>query len=110
MQGKEITLDWTPFALSCLNEIHDHITYKEKGSDQANKLVDKIFDRVEQLKSFPESGQKEPLLIEIGQESRYLVEASYKIIYEYHPVHSLVIITDVFQTSQYPVKIKRSLK
>ena len=26
MQDKEITLDWTPFALGCLNEIHYHIT------------------------------------------------------------------------------------
>ena len=110
MQDKEIILDWTPFALSCLDEIHDYITFKEKRPDPANKIINTIFDRVEQLKTFPESGQVEPLLKEISQDSRYLVEASYKIIYEYHPVHASVIITDVFHTSQYPVKIQRSSK
>ncbi len=110
MQNKEISLNWTPFALGCLDEIHAYITYKEKSPEQANKLIARVFDRVEQLKNFPDSGQKEPLLTDVGQDSRYLVEASYKIIYEYHPIHRLIIVTDIFHTSQYPVKIKRSSK
>jgi len=47
-------------------------------------------------------------LKEIGQDSRFLVEASYKIIYEYHPGHRAIIVTDVFHTSQNPNKIGRS--
>jgi len=110
MPNKSIRLDWTPFALSCLDEIHDYIIFKEKSTELANKLVNRIFDRVDQLKDFPESGQQEPLLKESGYNGRYLVEASYKIIYEYHPLHKTVIIIDVFHTSQYPVKIRRSSK
>lgn len=105
-----MNLNWTPFALSCLVEIHDYITFKEKSTDPANKIVDSIFDRVEQLKTFPESEQVEPLLKDIGQNGRYFVAGSYKTIYEYHPVHTSVIIIDVFHTSQYPVKIQRSSK
>jgi len=101
-------LDWTPFALSRLNEIHDYILFKEKSIEIADTLIFSIFDRTEQLKNFPESGQKELLLKEKGLDSRYLVEASYKIIYEFHPSIQSVIVTDVFHTSQYPLKIQRS--
>jgi len=107
MPENEITIEWTPFALSCLDDIYEYIVFREKSADSAIKLVNRIFDKVEQLKSFPESGQSEPLL-EIGQDSRYLVEASYKIIYEYHLVHKMVIVTDVFHTRQYPGKVKRT--
>ena len=92
--------------LSCMDEIYDYVTYREKSDNLAIKLTNEIFDRVEQLKTFPESGQPELLLVEIGQDSRYLVEGSYKIIYEYHPVHATIIITDVFHTSRNPVKMR----
>ena len=107
MPDRKISIKWTSFALSCLDEIYDYIAFKEKSTESAFRLQEAIFDRVEQLKDFPESGQTEPLLQEIGQDSRYLLEASYKIIYEYHPVHSMVIITDIFHTSQDPGKIAR---
>lgn len=108
MEGSKISLEWTPFALGCLDEIHDYITYQEKSIQPANILINRIFDRVEQPTEFPESGQKEPLLKEL--DSRYLVEGSYKIIYEYHQKSRLVVITDVFHTKQYPAKIKRTSK
>jgi len=60
------------------------------------------------LEKFPESGQTEPLLTAIGQESRYLIEFSYKIIYEYHKANSMVIVTDIFHTNQNPKKVERS--
>jgi len=108
MPGKSNEIKWTPFALQSLNEIFDFIVFKERSTSIAQKLVTKIFERTDQLCEFPELGQLEPLLVEIGQDSRYLVEASYKIIYEYHPVKKMVIITDVFHTSQNPLKIERS--
>jgi plasmid stabilization system protein ParE len=108
MTSKKANLKWTPFALSCLDEIYNYIAFKEKSNLPAAKFVNAIFEKADQLIDFPESGQLEPLLTEIGQESRYLVIASYKIIYEYQPKSGLVIITDVFHTSQYPSKIKRT--
>jgi plasmid stabilization system protein ParE len=110
MLNKKLTLKWTPFALSCLDQIYDYIAFREKSDASAFKFVNKIFERVDQLIDFPESGQAEPLLAEIGRDSRYLVIASYKIIYEYLPVQDTVIITDIFHTSQYPEKVKRSSK
>ncbi len=109
MPSKKIGIQWTPFALSCLDEIHDYISLKEKSTKPANKLIGSIFKKVDQLKKFPESGHPEPLLNAIGQDSRYLIKASYKIIYEFHSDQSVVIVTDVFHTSQNPDKIERAL-
>jgi plasmid stabilization system protein ParE len=110
MPNKKLTLKWTPFALSCLDQIYDYISFREKSDASAFKFVNEIFERVDQLIDFPEPGQAEPLLAEIGRDSRYLVIASYKIIYEYHSVRDSVIIIDIFHTSQYPEKVKRSSK
>ncbi len=108
MADRNIEINWTPFALQQLGNIFDHIFFKEKNIDLAQNVVDRIFNRTDQLKEFPESGSPEPLLNEIGQDSRFLLEASHKIIYEYHPVIEVVIVTDVFHTSQNPKKTRRS--
>jgi hypothetical protein len=60
---------------------------------------------VDQLQTQPESGQMEELLEHLNQNSRYLVEGNYKIIYQYS--ECVVIITDVFHVKQNPVKIKK---
>ena len=102
MPDRNVEIKWTPFAFRQLDEIFDYILFKEKSLDLAQQIVDRIFDRTDQLKEYPESGSPEPLLTEIGQDSRYLLEASHKIIYEYHPVLEVVIIIDVFHTNKDP--------
>ena len=102
---KGIKVYWTPFALSCLTQIHRYIAEEAKSPATALKFAAKIISRTDQLEFFPESGQKEILLQEIGQDSRYLVVNSYKIIYEYHAKENLVIITDIFHTKQNPKKV-----
>ncbi|MDZ7608825.1 MAG: type II toxin-antitoxin system RelE/ParE family toxin [Cyclobacteriaceae bacterium] len=102
MSDRNIEVKWTPFAFLRLHEIFDYILFNEKSIDLAQQIVDRIFDRTDQLKEFPESGSPEPLLKEIGQDSRFLLEAGHKIIYEYHPVMKIVIVTDVFHTSRDP--------
>ena len=54
---------------------------------------------------FPESGQKELLLQKMGQNSRYVVEGNYKIIYEYYQTENNIIITDIFHTKQNPINL-----
>jgi toxin ParE1/3/4 len=98
------SIHWTPFALECLDEIFEYIRHEAKSIIPAQKLIQKIFESTDQLKHFPFSGAKEPLLIETGQESRYLVINNYKIIYQVE--NKNVIITDVFHTKQNPEKIK----
>lgn len=75
MADKNIEVKWTPFALQCLDEIYDYIVFIEKFTSPAQKLIDKVFKKTDQLSELPELGQSEPLLVEIGQDSRYLVEA-----------------------------------
>lgn len=82
MPDKITAVKWTPFALRCLQEIHEYIRFKEKSAAPADELINALFDKVSQLERFPESGHPEPLLTAIGQDSRYLIEFSYKIIYE----------------------------
>lgn len=102
MPDGEIEVSWTRPALQRLDDIYDELVFRAKSVDPAIRIMDAIFDRTDQLKTFPESGPQEPLLQKIGQDSRYLVEGNYKIIYEYHPIHKMVIITDVFDIRQYP--------
>jgi len=55
MQDKEIEVNWTPPALKRLDEIYEYIAFKAKSVDPAIRVTDAIFDRTDQLKSFPES-------------------------------------------------------
>ena len=66
MADKKTVVKWTPFALGCLDEIYDYIAYREKSDVLASRLINTIFERVDQLKTFPESGQPETLLKKIG--------------------------------------------
>ncbi len=106
---KKINLQWTPFALSALNDIYNYIKKETHSETIASNYVSKLIDRIEQLSDFPNSGQEELLLKSIKQNSRYLVEGNYKIIYQIQE-HS-IIITDVFHVKQNPKKvIKRNTK
>ncbi|HWY33694.1 MAG TPA: type II toxin-antitoxin system RelE/ParE family toxin, partial [Nitrosopumilaceae archaeon] len=86
-----------------MDEIKEYIEQETQSEVVANKYINKLIDRVEQLQEFPESGQKEELLKYLGQNNRYLVEGNFKIIYQYQ--NSKVIVTDVFHVKQNPVKI-----
>lgn len=101
----EIAITWTPFALRCLDEIHYFISQEAQAVGPADKFIDKIFYRTNQLKSFPESGQEEIFLKKRGIHCRYLVEGYYKIVYEYLVDKRVVVITDIFHTRQDPDNI-----
>ena len=103
-----ITIYWTPFALKSLDKIKDYIEQKTCSKTIATKYINKLISCVEQLKQFPDSGSEEELLKRLKQNSRYLAEGNYKIIYQSQ--NNKVIITDVFHVKQNPVKIKRRIK
>jgi plasmid stabilization system protein ParE len=106
---KKITLLWTPFALKALDQIYNYIKTETYSESIANKYVLKLINRVEQLIEFPNSGQEEILLKSLLQNSRYLVEGNYKIIYQFQD--NKIIITDVFHIKQNPKKlVKRNSK
>ena len=98
---------WTPFALRCLDEIHDYILTESMSDRIADHFIERIIEKTLPLKEFPESGQEELTLKENGRNARYLVEGFYKIVYRYHEIKNEVIIIDIFHTSQDPIKLNK---
>ncbi|MBP6431688.1 MAG: type II toxin-antitoxin system RelE/ParE family toxin [Ferruginibacter sp.] len=73
-----VTIIWTEFALDDLNEIHTYISKDSKF--YADRYVDKLILRVEQLILNPKSGRVVP---EFNIENiRELIEGNYRIIYK----------------------------
>ncbi len=96
---------WSKFASDTLREIFKH--YKIIASKEiADKIKENIFSSTKQLKTHPSAGQIEQSLKQLGEEHRYLVRGNYKIIYKKVPEG--ILITDVFDTRQDPIKIKNS--
>jgi len=72
-----MTVHWTQNALRHLRAIHDYIA--QNSVRYAQRTVDQITRRSEQLERFPHSGSVVP---EYEEEAiREVVEASYRIIY-----------------------------
>ena len=100
---KSAIIFWTPFALKSLDEIKNYIERETLSKTIALKYINKLIERVEQLPNFPDSGPEEELLKHLKQNSRYLIEGNYKIVYQFQ--NNKVIITDIFHVKQNPVKI-----
>ena len=93
---------WSNFASETLKDIYDY--YKEVASESiARKIIENIFITTRQLINYPESGQIEETLLQLEEGHRYLVNNKYKIVYK--KVKEGVLITDVFDTRQDPIKI-----
>ena len=69
---------WTEFAIEDLRSIHEYISKDSKR--YADRFVEKLFERVDQLENFPKSGRIVP---EFNSASiRELIEGNYRIIYK----------------------------
>ena len=70
-------IDWTELALEDLKEIHDYISLDSRV--YADRYIDKLISRVDQLSAHPKSGRVVPEYnIEIIRE---LIEGNYRIFY-----------------------------
>jgi plasmid stabilization system protein ParE len=93
---------WTDFAIANLKDIFDY--YLENANEKvAHKIRKRILNSTNQLKINPEIGQIEINLESLKKNHRYLVSDNYKIIYRVF--ENQVIINDVFDTRQNPVKM-----
>jgi len=93
---------WSDFASETLKDIFDY--YKKVANETiARKIKENIFIATRQLINHPESGQIEETLLQLEEEHRYLVNNNYKIVYK--RVKEGILITDVFDTRQDPIKI-----
>lgn len=93
---------WTDFAIKNLKEIFDY--YSDKANKKiAHKIRKEILSTTKQLIKNPESGQLEFNLEKLNQNHRYLISGNHKIIYRID--ENQIIINDVFDTRQNPVKM-----
>jgi len=98
---------WSNFAIERLKEIY--IYYRQvAGRKIALKINNQIFKSSKQLINHPKSGQLEESLKKLNEGYRYLVVGNYKLIYK--EVKEGVLITDVFDTRQNPVKMNKPNK
>lgn len=68
---------WTNLALDDLRSIYDYVS--QDSAKYADRLMDKIIEKVEVLENNPRVGRK---VLEFDNESiRELIEGSYRIIY-----------------------------
>jgi len=68
---------WSPLAVERAAEIAEYIS--RDNPTAAEKWVDTVFSKVEQLKSFPESGRIVPEIN--SKDFRELIYGNYRIIY-----------------------------
>lgn len=105
MSGNKIY--WTDFAKSELKGIFEY--YSEKTSVKvAAKITKDIVAHTMVLINQLEIGAVEPLLKAREQGFRYLIHKNYKIIYWYNKNKKRIEISDVFDTRQNPIKLKRN--
>ncbi|MEO5910871.1 MAG: type II toxin-antitoxin system RelE/ParE family toxin [Pelobium sp.] len=73
-----VIIIWTDLAVNDLKSIHDYIAQDSKF--YAQRYIQKLTSRVDQLQKFPESGKIVP---EFNTESiRELIEGNYRLVYK----------------------------
>ena len=96
---------WTDFAINNLRSIFDYYSIKA-NKKVAHKIRTQILSSTKQLINNPESGPLEIKLESLKQNHRYLVCGNFKIIYKID--NSQIVINDVFDTRQNPIKMNDS--
>ncbi|MES2241038.1 MAG: type II toxin-antitoxin system RelE/ParE family toxin [Bacteroidota bacterium] len=98
---------WSDFAEKQLDKIFEYYI-ENAGLRVAKNLLQKIISEPNKLLENPEMMQIEDLLLDRAIVYRYIIYKSYKIIYSIDTKQKLIKITDVFDTRQNPIKIKRT--
>lgn len=82
-----VKIIWTELALEDLHSIHEYIAKDSKR--YADRFVEKVIERVDQLELFPKSGRVVP---EFNLQSlRELIEGNYRIIYKITARHIAIV-------------------
>ena len=95
-------VEWSKRALNDLDSIHEYVAVHSES--KADKLLQALLVKSDQLYDHPRSGQKETSQHHRPEEIRYLVCKKYKIIYAVFE-DSVTVIT-LFDTRQDPSKLK----
>ncbi len=101
---KKLPVHWDDKALESLDVICDYIA---EDSVSAASHVKKTLVRLGgSMGHFPEKYSKEEYLVDEPENYRSVSKWRYKIIYEV--TDKYVIISDIFNTSQHPSKIRKA--
>jgi plasmid stabilization system protein ParE len=98
---------WSQFAEDKLQDIFQYYKFKA-GAKIAKKIANEIIDKTLILEQNEKIGQIEELLIKRKQEFRYLISGNYKIIYYINSETNKIIIANVFDTRQNPLKLNET--
>lgn len=99
-----IEIYWSQFAEDKLQDIFNYYKIKA-GVKTAAKIIDNIITAVTRLETHPEIGVIEELLLDRVQKFRYVVSDNYKIIYYLSFTGKRIVIANVFDMRQNPLKI-----
>lgn len=99
---------WTQFAEDKLQDIFNYYIFKA-GISVAEKITYTIVDETTRLGANPEMGTKEVLLSDRVQEFRYIITGNYKILYYINAKAKRVVIVNVFDTRQNPMKMNDTI-
>ncbi len=69
---------WTEYAIEDLRLIHEYISKDSKR--YADRFIEKLFERVDQLEAFPKSGRVVPEFNTVS--IRELIEGNYRVVYK----------------------------
>ena len=100
-----MTVKWYIGAVGDLNNIYDY--YVKLNPRAAAMLYNKILDDTEVLKINPYIAPIEQLLVDLSEGYRSLVVAKGKYKVVYFIENNIVLIVQVFDCRQNPVKLKR---
>jgi plasmid stabilization system protein ParE len=82
-----VKIFWSPLAVERLENIFEYISKDDIIA--AQKMIERIFKKVESLSKFPERGRKVP---EVNREEiREVFESEYRIIYRIEPKRIFVL-------------------
>lgn len=98
---------WSDSAENELDKIFEY--YNEMvGNKVAKKIIKEIISEPNKLTSNKFTTQVEDLLLNRENKYRYLICNNYKIIYCIDENKKVIQISDVFDTRQNPIEIKRT--
>ena len=99
-----MTIKWYIEAAGDLDKIYNY--YVTRNPRVAAMLYNKILDSVEILKTQPYVAAIEQILIDCPEDYRSLIVGNYKVVYFIKD--NLVLIVQVFDCRQNPIKLKRT--
>jgi toxin ParE1/3/4 len=82
-----VKIVWSPLAVERAAEIAEYIS--RDNPTAAEKWIDTVFSKVEQLKSFPESGRIVPEIN--SKDFRELIYGNYRIIYRLEKIQVSIL-------------------